>query len=239
MPSAAQPPRAARVPSARDQAPAGFRVFIDFDNTISRGDILDGIIEAFSPTGEWRTLEEAWAAGRIGARECLDGQLRGLRARWPELARHLDGVRLDPGFVLLRDLLRREGIELTIVSDNFDMFLAHVLARNGLADVPCRANHLEFAGDRVVPSFPFSNPECPGCAHCKKTHFLPPNDDARLVVFIGDGRSDICPSTHAGLVFAKDSLLAHLRRAGRPCRAYSDLTEVTEALAIILHENKI
>ena len=123
MPSAAQPPRAARVPSARDQAPAGFRVFIDFDNTISRGDILDGIIEAFSPTGEWRTLEEAWAAGRIGARECLDGQLRGLRARWPELARHLDGVRLDPGFVLLRDLLRREGIELTIVSDNFDLFV--------------------------------------------------------------------------------------------------------------------
>ena len=223
-------------PPTHSASGSRYRVFIDFDNTISVGDVLDGIIEKFSVTEDWRILEADWSDGKIGARECLEGQLLGLRARWPEFARHLDDVRLDPGFVALRNLLRDEGVELTIVSDNFDLFLEYILRRNGLDDVPCRSNHLELTADGVVPSFPFGNPHCPTCAHCKKIHFLPPHDDTRQVVFIGDGRSDICPATHADLVFAKDSLLSHLQRAGLACRPYQSLTEVTNALATILHE---
>ena len=217
---------------------AGFRVFIDFDNTITQGDVLDGIIETFSASGEWRTLEAAWTAGQITTRACLEGQVGGLRATWPELAHHLDQVRLDPGFARLRDLLRREAVELTIVSDNFDLVLDHILKQNGMADVARRANHLELAAGRLAPSFPFWNPDCPGCAHCKKIHFMPPHRDARQVVFIGDGRSDICPATHADIVFAKTSLLSYLRRAAIPCVAYGDLSEVTDALEKIMHEDK-
>lgn len=217
---------------------SGFRVFIDFDNTITRGDVLDRIVERFSETTEWRSLEDAWVAGRIGARACLDGQMRGLRATWPEFTEVLDTVELDPGFADLQGMLQRSGTDLTILSDNFDLFLRHILRQRGMDAVPYRANHLELDGDRVVPSFPFGNPECPGCAHCKKTHFTPPHDDARAVVFIGDGKSDICPSTHADLVFAKDNLLSHLGRAGVPCRGYADLGDVAGALSIILRENK-
>ena len=142
------------------------------------------------------------------------------------------------GFARLRHLLRREGVELTIVSDNFDLILAPILRRTGFADVACRANHLELAAERLWPSFPFGNPDCPVCAHCKKTHFLPPNDDARQVIFIGDGRSDICPSLHADIVFAKDSLLAHLQAARIPCVAYRDLTQVAGALEKHLHAHQ-
>ena len=223
----------------RDHEPAGFRVFIDFDNTITCGDVLDGIIEQFATNDSWRTLEEAWVAGRIGARACLDGQMRVLRARWPELTQHLDRVRLDPGFAGLRDLLRREHVELTVVSDNFDLFVGHILRQRGLADVAYRANHLEIAADRLLPSFPFGNPDCPDCAYCKKIHFMPPHRDARRVIFIGDGRSDICPARNADIVFAKTGLLSYLRGAGIPCLAYDDLTGVVAALEKCLHENKI
>jgi len=239
MPDAARSPRARRVAAgARDPSSAGFRVFIDFDNTITQGDVLDGIIETFSTSREWRILEEAWTAGRITTRACLEGQVRGLRVTWPELSRHLDQVRLDPGFARLRDLLRREEVELTILSDNFDLILEHILRQNGLADVARRANHLELATGGLVPSFPYGNPDCPGCAHCKKIHFMPPHRDARRVVFIGDGRSDICAATHADIVFAKTSLLSHLRRSAIPCLAYGNLSEVADALANILHENE-
>ena len=217
---------------------AGFRVFIDFDNTISVGDVLDGMIEQFAVGDEWRVLETEWVAGRIGARACLDGQLRALRATWPQFAQHLDRVQLDPGFAALRDLLRREGVELTIVSDNFDRFIAHILQREGFADVPCFANRLECTGDRVIPSFPHANPACPDCAHCKKIHFLPPNDDARRVIYIGDGRSDLCPSRHADIVFAKASLLASLRAEGIPCLAFDTLSDVVALLPSLLHENQ-
>ncbi len=239
MPKTMHLPDAKKTAPSPKHEPAGFRVFIDFDNTISIGDVLDGVIEKFSIDDSWRALENAWADGRIGARECLDGQVRGLRADWPDLARHLEGVKLDPGFATLRDLLRREGVELTIVSDNFDVLLGHILRHNGLADVACYANHLELADDSLLPSFPFNNPDCPTCAHCKKTHFLPPNDDARQVIFIGDGRSDICPARHADIVFAKDSLLTYLQNAVIPCIAYHDLTEVAHALKKHLHESKI
>jgi 2,3-diketo-5-methylthio-1-phosphopentane phosphatase len=216
----------------------GFRVFIDFDNTITLGDVLDGVIERFAEGDTWRQLEDEWAAERIGARACLDGQLRTLRATWPEFEQHLDRAALDPGFVALLDVVRRERIELTILSDNFDLFVGHILQRHGLEHVAYRANHLERAGDRVVPSFPFANPDCPGCAHCKKTHFLPPNADQRRVVYIGDGRSDLCPSRHADIVFAKASLLAQLRRENISCIPFDGLADVAAALKKIIHDDK-
>jgi 2-hydroxy-3-keto-5-methylthiopentenyl-1-phosphate phosphatase len=219
-------------------ARAGFRVFIDFDNTITIGDVLDGVIEQFSADERWHQLEAEWEAGRIGARECLDGQLRGLRATWPEFERHLAGVTLDAGFAALLELVRREGGELTIVSDNFDLFVGDILRKRGLSAVKVYANHLELAGDRVVPSFPFGNPDCPGCAHCKKTHFIPRNEDRRRVIYIGDGRSDLCPARHADVVFAKSSLLAQLREENIACIAFGDLADVADKLQKILHEHQ-
>jgi 2-hydroxy-3-keto-5-methylthiopentenyl-1-phosphate phosphatase len=224
-------------PAGGPPAAAGYRVFIDFDNTITRGDVLDGLIERFAVGDDWRALEAEWAAGRIGARACLEGQLRTLRGTWPEFGRQLDGVELDPGFGVLRDFLRGAGIELTIVSDNFDLFIAAILRRSGLAGIPVYANHVEFAGDRLEPSFPHLNPECPECAHCKKTHFVPRRQDRRRVVYIGDGRSDICPARHADIVFAKASLLAYLREARIPCLAFDHLAGVASSLQKTINEN--
>ena len=216
---------------------SGHRVFIDFDNTISRGDVLDGLIERFAEGGAWRELEAEWAAGRIGARACLDGQLRSMRGTWPEFVAHLGSVELDPGFGRLRGVLREARVELVILSDNFDLFVGELLLRHGHADVRYVANHVEFAGDRLIPSFPHYNPGCPGCAHCKKTHFVPRRDRMR-VVYIGDGASDICPARHADIVFAKSSLLGYLKGAGLPCRPFGDLAGVAEELGRIIHENK-
>ncbi len=217
-------------------AGTGCRVFIDFDNTITRGDVLDGIIERFAAGDEWRALEMAWSRGEIGAQQCLDGQMRCLRASRAEFEQHLEGVEFDPGFGALCDLLRRESIELTIVSDNFDEFIDAILRRKGYAHVRRFANHLECRDDRVVPSFPFANPECPACAHCKKTHFLPPRHDARTVVYIGDGRSDLCPARHADLVYAKSTLLHVLRTEGVPCVAFDTLADVAASLSTLPHD---
>ena len=220
---------------AASTRPADYRVFIDFDNTISRGDVLDGIIERFAVGDKWRELEEEWAAGRSSARTCLDGQLRTLRGTWPEFEHFLLKVELDPGFARLRDLLRAERVEFTILSDNFDRFIGAILRRCGYAGVPFFANHVEFVADCLQPSFPFYNPDCPGCAHCKKTHFMP-RVDPRRIIYIGDGRSDICPATHADIVFAKSSLLTYMQETKLPCRSFEDLTGVATELKAMLYE---
>ena len=57
----------------------GTVVFFDFDNTLTSFDVLDALIERFSINEDWKALERAWQAGRIGSKECLEGQLRSIR----------------------------------------------------------------------------------------------------------------------------------------------------------------
>ena len=205
-----------------------YQVYIDFDNTISVGDVLDAVIERFATDQRWQQLEQDWVEGRIGARDCLDGQLRLLKGSPGEFEAFLAGVQLDPGFSRLVALLRQSGVQLTVVSDNFDQLIA--------AEVPLFANHVDYVEGGLVPAFPYYNPECPRCAHCKKTHFTP-RRDARKVVYIGDGRSDICPATHADVVYAKSSLLQHLRQEKQSCRPFGTLDDVVTDLQIRLYEN--
>lgn len=201
-------------------------VYFDFDNTISKGDVLDSIIERFAGDGRWKEMEREWKAGRLSTRECLEGQVRSLRVTWSELREHLRAVTLDPAFVPLLDLLRTRRVEHLIVSDSFSMIIAEILAQHGIGGVPIFANEVSFADDVMIPAFPHSNPEHPGCAHCKRLHLLA--RPAQQSIYVGDGRSDLCPALVADLVFAKDSLLEELIARGVPCVPITDLSGVLE-----------
>jgi 2,3-diketo-5-methylthio-1-phosphopentane phosphatase len=203
-------------------------VFFDFDNTITQGDVLDSIIEHFAIGDRWQELERDWQAGRLSTRECLDGQLRSLRLTWRELRTHLRGVTLDPAFRPILEFLREQQIEHLIVSDNFTIIVAEILAQQGLSGVPLFANDLRLADDAAIPSFPHSNPEHPGCAHCKRLQLLARPE--KFTIYVGDGRSDLCPAVVADLVFAKDSLLRDLRKMGHPCTPIDDLSAVLDFL---------
>lgn len=214
-----------------------YLLYIDFDNTISRGDVLDSVVEKFAEGTVWQVLEREWASGKIGARACLDGQLRSIKATSEALASHLDSIIIDPGFTQILKVTYEHNIETAILSDNFDLILNPILKRFGFSHIACYSNHLERSGEKFIPSFPYWNKDCPGCAHCKKTHFIPRGKDVRKVIYIGDGRSDICPSLNSNIVFAKDSLLAYFTKSGLSCIPYNDLTEVAEKLTHLIYDN--
>jgi 2,3-diketo-5-methylthio-1-phosphopentane phosphatase len=190
-------------------------VFFDFDNTITVSDVLDGIIERFSEDDAWRGLEEEWRRGRIGSRQCLKGQVEGIRVSRKELDRYLRGVKLDPYFKKLARLLGSRNIRAVIVSDNFDYMLNGILKAHGMEkefDVYC--NSVKFAGDRIVPAFPLSNEECGGCGHCKSTTIRRVASHGEATFYIGDGLSDRCASKEADVVFAKAELRKYLEKSG-------------------------
>ena len=199
-------------------------VFFDFDNTITWDDVLDGIIERFSINQDWVFFEKAWAAGEIGSRECLEAQFRSVRVTRRALSQYLLTVKLDPSFKKLAGLLKDRGISWVIVSDSFSWIIKKILKNNGLHRVAVYSNEIRFRGDRLIPSFPYSSEDCARCAHCKKRHILEHKD--KKTIYIGDGLSDVCPAQQADLVFAKGSLLHHLRKNNRPCVAFKDLGEV-------------
>jgi len=206
-----------------------YRVFFDFDNTITTIDVVFDLISRFSISRDWVVLEKAWQSGEINTRECLRGQMRNVRVSSHDLGQYLKTIRLDPYFLRLLELLRQEGVEPVIVSDNFQPIVEFILKNNGIQDAVVYANELRFFKDRLVPSFPYQNPSCPYCAHCKKTHFH--DDDPgsmKKIIYIGDGRSDICAALESDIVFAKDDLLEYFRKHRRPCVEFLSLADVAD-----------
>jgi len=207
------------------------RIFIDFDNTITKGDVLNDLIARYSIRDDWMVLENAWALGEITTKECLSGQMNGVRIAKPELIEYLRKVRIDPFFSKLIELVRIKGIESSIVSDNFEPIIKVILENHGIKDLTVYANHLKIYRDRFFPSFPYQNPDCSFCAHCKKVHFMnDPHSKDAPVIYIGDGRSDICAAKEADIVFAKDKLLEYFKKHGLPCIEFNDLATVYDYL---------
>jgi 2,3-diketo-5-methylthio-1-phosphopentane phosphatase len=203
-------------------------LLLDFDNTITFGDVLDLVIERYSVTGRWRQWETDWQNHHISTHECLGRQIDDLRVTLDELIRFTDDIRIDDAFGPLLFWAAANDIETSIASDNFDVVIKAMLRRRGLPSVPIYANHLTFADDRPHASFPFRDPSCARCANCKAQHLR--RIAGRTSVFVGDGLSDICPAKVADVVFAKDSLAGYLDSIGRPHRAFRSLADVLESL---------
>ena len=204
-------------------------VFFDFDNTITVSDVFDDVVARFSGDDGWKLLEERWKRNEIGSRECLKGQVEGIRVARKELDRYLATIKLDPYFKKLAELLDSKKLRTVILSDNFDYILNTVLKAHGLDkafEVYC--NSIKFEGDRMVPSFPFTNYECGNCAHCKKTSLGRIASAGEMTFYIGDGLSDRCVSKHADTVFAKADLKDYLKKEGIRYIPFEDLKDVYE-----------
>jgi len=204
-------------------------LFFDFDNTLTRGDVLDQAIEEFSPDDAWRHWEDEWAKGRLGARDCLQRQVASMRVPRATLLEYFSRVRVDPVFADIVGWARPRGVEVIIVSDNFEPLIRTALHGNGIAGVPVFANGLAFEGeDRLVPSFPFHDPACGRAANAKARHLAPYRE--QRIVFAGDGRSDIDPALVADVVFAKSTLARELAAKSIAYRPFDTLAPVLEFL---------
>ena len=188
-------------------------LFFDFDNTLTRGDVLDELIEAYSPNDAWREWERAWAEGQLSARDCLALQVENMRVSRAVLLGHLSRIRVDPAFRKIVDWARARRVEVNIVSDSFLPLIRHVLWSNGIEGIPIFANDLSFADDaRLIPSFPFFDPTSACSANAKARHLAPYGRNR--IVFAGDGRSDLEAALAADVVFAKSTLAKELEARG-------------------------
>ena len=199
-------------------------LFFDFDNTLTSGDVLDQVIEEFSPNEAWRDWEQAWMDGRLSARECLRRQVENLRVSRSALLEYLLQVRIDPAFAAITDWARLGRVDVNIVSDSFVPLIGHILANNGIEGVQVWANGLEFCDGRLLPSFPFADPVCMRSANAKARHFRHYAD--HLIVFAGDGHSDLDAARAADVAFAKSTLARELEAISVAFHPFEDLEPV-------------
>jgi len=211
-------------------------LFLDFDGTISRADVVDALLERFA-LPEWRQLEDEWRAGNIGSRECLSGQVGCIRAMPDAVDAAIDAIPLDDGLGTLLETASRHDIPVHILSDGFDYCIARLLrtlpsrlGRPLLENV--YASHLEpSAAGTWRTAFPFYPAGCEhGCATCKPRMMRELNPDSRPAIFVGDGLSDRYAVGVADVVFAKQGLAAYCEREGIGYAPYADLTMVAAGI---------
>jgi 2,3-diketo-5-methylthio-1-phosphopentane phosphatase len=212
------------------------RIFCDFDGTIAKVDTTDLVLNRLADPA-WEDLEERWTRGEITAAECMRGQVALIGGDDAALDAVLDGVELADGFSEFVAWCRANAVQLTVVSDGVDRFIARILGRHGLDHLPVIANRLvgnAELGRRLEQ--PWSRAGCAAGSGVCKCQVATKSDErakdpADLMVFIGDGRSDFCVSNRADLLFARDKLAAYARSRAMPHHEFSDFHTITTTLA--------
>ena len=212
-------------------------VLCDFDGTIALDDVTDSLLLRFGRPG-WETLEADWLSGRIGSRECMQGQVALLDCSPAEMQAHLAAVQIDPQFPAFVAALEARGWPLTIVSDGLDVAIADILRRHGLGRLKVVANQLVADGSRRWRlEFPHARPDClsgGGNCKCAFAGVMPgPGLPRSQLLMIGDGVSDFCVAKRADLVLARKRLLAHCQDHGLAHHAVPDFRHALAMLEVL------
>ncbi|MBP2548546.1 2,3-diketo-5-methylthio-1-phosphopentane phosphatase [Neorhizobium galegae] len=208
------------------------QVFCDFDGTISKKDVTDLVLQQFA-LPEWHAIEDQWTAGRITSAQCMERQVRLIRAERDTIDAFLDTVEIDEGFVAFRDFCRAHGLPLTIVSDGVAYFIRRVLSRHGMPDIPVIANRLvaSAASGGLDLAFPFMRADCAAGSGVCKCAVVSPSPHS---IYVGDGRSDFCVSRMATAVFAKAKLADYCASQRIAFIPYDGFADVQASVAAML-----
>ena len=187
---------------------------VDFDGTLSVGDTIDAMLERFAGP-EWEDVEAEWLAGDITAVQCMQRQIRMVKADHVTLENFFRGIQLDATFLPFYKHVSQFS-KLAIVSDGLDHAVKVAMKNAAMPEMPVYANKLHFVPDGIDISYPNLNADCSGgngtckCAIARKLS----TQSGGPVVLIGDGKSDACLAGEADVVFAKGSLIKYCEKNG-------------------------
>jgi 2-hydroxy-3-keto-5-methylthiopentenyl-1-phosphate phosphatase len=212
------------------------KLFMDFDGTISKVDVIDAILEKFAD-GRWLETEREWLSGKIGSRECLRKQFSYVNASQDEMIGLIDALDIDRGFQSILEFCREADLNVHIVSDGFEEYIRRMLERSladpfDMARITISANSLvSLGGGRWDTAFPHTNPNCrDGCATCKPAVMRSHNPFSASTIFVGDGLSDKYAARAADVVFAKAKLADYCSENSIPHAEYRNLGQIAESL---------
>lgn len=185
-----------------------FKVFIDFDGTITKEDVGANIFLRYGKQPEvWDIVEQIRSrsiTNSVGWEKLFE-TLTSMNE--VELEKFVISFEIDESLKSFLELLHKNKTEHFILSDGFDFYINKILKRENIDLIPVFSNRLSFENDgRMYPEFPYKDEECTDCANCKRNHVINFSSDDEFTVYIGDGTSDICPAQHCDFIFAKDTL---------------------------------
>jgi 2,3-diketo-5-methylthio-1-phosphopentane phosphatase len=218
-----------------------FKIFVDFDGTITKEDTGDAIFTKFGPAEKVQQIIKDLLIDRISARDCwikLCESVESIDKK--ELEEFILKIEIDSTFHSFAEYCKKHKIDLYILSDGFDYYINLILRREKLDTIPFYSNKL-FINEwkRFVPSFPFYDSSWPTSANCKRNHIINKSSDDEFTVFIGDGNSDKYTVHFCDFIFAKDDLLKYCERERISYFPFNNFNDVIERMEILMQKKHL
>jgi 2,3-diketo-5-methylthio-1-phosphopentane phosphatase len=209
-----------------------FKIFLDFDGTISTADIGDELFRKFGHQELTDKIINDLLEDKITSRKCWLQLCESIgpinKAEWDSF---IDTFGIDPGFHSFVEYCNDTDIDIFILSDGFDYYIERILSREKLNQIKVFSNELSISGKGfLIPSFPYFNEHCKRSANCKHTHIIQNSGDIDYTFFVGDGNSDRDSIEYVDFIFAKNDLLKHCEKERITYFPYNDFFDVIKKL---------
>jgi len=216
-------------------ANSNFRLYVDFDGTVTDIDVGNGIFARFIrkellEKGWHEEIINEWKAERLSSLQCLTMECANSVATEDEMKEELKNYPLTEGFVETAQFCQTNEIPLMILSDGLDYYIDHILKMHGLENIDFKANHLIFGESTLGVEFPHSEYGCGKCGNCKRWHMRTHSKQGECVIYVGDGYSDRYAIKSADVVFARRDLEAYCKRENIDYHPFETFHEVLSYL---------
>jgi 2-hydroxy-3-keto-5-methylthiopentenyl-1-phosphate phosphatase len=209
-----------------------FKIFIDFDGTITKVDVGSAIFEKFGEPNAVAEVIKKYLDDNVTAKECwllLCDSVKNLDRN--EFDKYIESFEIDPTFHDFINYCRDNQFEHFVLSDGFDYYIDKILKREKLEGLKYYSNKLLFdENNNMTPIFPYLDEESKSSANCKHNHIINNSADEEFTVYIGDGVSDKETAQFCDFIFAKDDLLIFCEKERITYFPYKNFCDVIKKL---------
>ena len=213
-----------------------YKIFMDFDGTITKLDVGDAIYKKFGNEEKVNNIISDLLQDKISSRDCwikLCEEVSNIDKN--ELNDFIDSISVTTSFIKFKEYCENEKFEIYVLSDGFDYYIDRILAKSGITALKVFSNHLEIIDNKMVPSFPYYDESSDSSANCKRNHIINHSSDDEFTVFIGDGNSDKGAVEYCDYIFAKSNLLRYCemeRITFFPFKTFEDVIKKLDELKV-------
>jgi 2,3-diketo-5-methylthio-1-phosphopentane phosphatase len=186
-----------------------FKIFIDFDGTITKKDVGEEIFRKFVDEEVVSRVVEDLLTDKISSRECWENLcLAASSIDKIEFDAFIFSQEIEPSLQLFIEYCCKNNFPVIVLSDGFDYYIEKILNKENLGHLKYYSNKLRLTDEgRLIPSFPYFDTECRSSSNFKRNHIIANSGEDDYTVYIGDGSSDFDAVQYVDFIFAKDSLL--------------------------------
>lgn len=225
----------------------GISVYSDFDGTIVRQDLGN---EMFIKYGQFQPYNTLLKSGEMDIKDYWHTLCRTLSLPDDIIKQYgffsqeffknfIDEFDIDVNFPTFYNFCRNQNIELSIISDGFVNYILPVLDKIGINNTAIFANKLIIGSNTVTPHFYGASESCECmCASCKRNSVISCAPGDNVLVYIGDGHSDLCAAEHCDIIFAKSALSAYLNEKRIPHYNFSNFFDVYRIFSNLVTNGK-